>query len=274
MIGSWHTNLHEFASRRVARSLRWLPGSIPTKVSKTIEDLILDGAMLYYKMPKIVLSPNLELVEMIGKRTKRDSRFMGRGVDCAFFDPAKRDIDDGKIRIGFVGRLRPEKNPRVLVDVERQLIEAGIENYEFLIVGEGTDRPWLEQNLRRSVFTGFLTGEPLATAYANMDVFVFPSETDAFGNVAQEAIASGVPAIVSPKGGPKAIIEDGVSGFIAHSEREYGEKVVELVSDRERLGRMKTAARERALTRSWSKVFDGVLDAYRDALGGGRKREP
>jgi glycosyltransferase involved in cell wall biosynthesis len=274
MIGSWHTNLHEFASRRVARSLRWLPGDIPRRISKAAEEIILDGAMLYYKMPRIILSPNLELVEMIGRRTKRDSRLMGRGVDCVLFDPAKRDVDDGKLRIGFVGRLRPEKNPRVLVDVERQLIEAGVENYEFLIVGEGTDRPWLEQNLRRSVFTGFLTGEPLATAYANMDIFVFPSETDAYGNVAQEANASGVPAIVSPKGGPKAIIEDGVSGFVAHSESEYGEKVLELMVAPKKLGEMKSAARKRALTRSWSAVFDGVFDAYRDALDRERKSGP
>jgi phosphatidylinositol alpha 1,6-mannosyltransferase len=266
MVGSWHTNLHEFASRRIERSLRWLPSSASNKIATIAENLILDGSMLYYKMPRVVLSPNTELVEMIGRRTKRDSRLMGRGVDCILFDPKKRTVTDGKTRIGFVGRLRPEKNPRLLVDVERQLIAAGIDNYEFLIVGEGTDRPWLEENLQKATFTGFLSGEPLATAYANMDIFVFPSETDAFGNVAQEAIASGVPAIVSSKGGPKAIIEEGVSGFVAYSPNEYGHRVLELITSPKRLVEMKKSARERALSRSWATVFDGVYDAYHSAI--------
>jgi len=266
MVASWHTNLHEFASRRVRTSLRWAPDAIAMKISNLIEKMILEGSMLYYRMPKIVLSPNTELVAQIGKKTRRDSRLMGRGVDCELFDPLKRNLHDSKIRIGFVGRLRPEKNPRVLVEVEKKLVAAGIENYEFLIVGEGSDRAWLEENLKRARFTGFLKGEELSTAYANMDIFVFPSETDAFGNVAQEAIASGAPAIVSRFGGPKAIIEDGKSGFVANSVEDYGELVLELIRDSEKLSRMKIAARQRALSRSWSAVFDGVHDAYKDAL--------
>jgi glycosyltransferase involved in cell wall biosynthesis len=266
MIASWHTNLHEFASRRIRTFLRWAPDAISRKISGLIESLIFEGSMLYYRMPKIVLSPNTELVAEIGRKTGRDSRLMGRGVDCEVFDPRKRDLHDSKIRIGFVGRLRPEKNPRVLVDVEKQLVAAGIENYEFLIVGEGSDRVWLEENLKKAHFTGFLKGEELSTAYANMDIFVFPSETDAFGNVAQEAIASGAPAIVSAFGGPKAIIEHGKSGFVAYSVRDYGERVIELINDPKRLSIMRNAARERALSRSWSAVFDGVYDAYNDAL--------
>ena len=266
MVGSWHTNLHEFASRRIGKFLRWMPNGIGNKISRAVEEKIFDGSMLYYKMPKIILSPNEELVATIGRRTLRDSRLMGRGVDCSFFSPKRRTIDDGKTRIGFVGRLRPEKNPRILVEVERRLVEEGIADYEFLIVGEGSDRAWLEENMKRARFTGFLTGDALANAYADMDIFVFPSETDAFGNVVQEALASGVPAIVSPKGGPKTIIEPGRSGFIASSRDEYGERTVELIKNPARLAEMKIAARGRAETKSWSAVFDEVFDAYRDVL--------
>lgn len=266
MVGSWHTNLHEFASRRIAKFFRWLPNRTGDTISRAVEERIFDGSMLYYRMPNVILSPNEELVATIGKRTRRDSRLMGRGVDCSFFSPEKRTADDGKIRIGFVGRLRPEKNPRVLIEVERKLIEEGVDDYEFLIVGEGSDRAWLEENLKRSRFTGFLTGDELANAYADMDIFLFPSETDAFGNVVQEALASGVPAIVSPKGGPKTIIEPGRSGFIASSGDEYGERAAELIRNPQRLAEMKVAARKRAETRSWSAVFDGVFEAYRDVL--------
>ena len=59
-----------------------------------------------------------------------------------------------------------------------------------------------------------LRGEALAAAYANMDLFVFPSHTDTFGNVVLEALASGVPAIVTPDGGPRTIVRDGETGRI------------------------------------------------------------
>ena len=95
--------------------------------------------------------------------------------------------------------------------------------------------------MSRAEFTGFLDGEKLSEAYANMDVFVFPSETDAFGNVAQEANASGVPALVTAQGGPKFIVKHGVSGFIAAN--------------------------------SWDSVIEAVYDAYCEAIGLAEKQK-
>jgi phosphatidylinositol alpha 1,6-mannosyltransferase len=92
---------------------------------------------------------------------------------------------------------------------------AGKSGFKFLIVGEGNEREWLEKNMKTAEFTGFLDGEKLSEAYANIDVFLFPSETDAFGNVIQEANASGVPAIVTDQGGPKFIVRHGETGFVA-----------------------------------------------------------
>jgi glycosyltransferase involved in cell wall biosynthesis len=99
-----------------------------------------------------------------------------------------------------------------------------------------------------------------------MDVFVFPSETDAFGNVAQEAICSGVPAIVSDKGGPKFIIGDGTSGFIATQHDDYAKFALRLYDDRELLNKMKTAAREKALCHSWDSIFESVFINYKEAI--------
>ncbi|MEP6947446.1 MAG: glycosyltransferase [Acidobacteriota bacterium] len=266
LLGSWHTNIHEFASSRIRRILKFLPDKQVNGIADFAERKIMEGSILYYKMPKVILSPNQELVDDLGRRTKRESRLMGRGVDQNFFDPAKRTIKDGVFRIGFVGRLRAEKNVRLLEDVEKAFIAAGHDNYEFLIVGEGNEREYLEANMKKAVFTGFLEGEPLAEAYANMDVFVFPSETDAFGNVAQEALASGVPAIVSAKGGPKFIIRDGESGFIAHEHSDYAKYALELYQDTDKLNQMKAAARQRALSHSWDSIFDGVYEGYKEAI--------
>ena len=146
------------------------------------------------------------------------------------------------------------------------MLDRGLTNFEFLIVGEGNVREHLEENMKTAEFTGFLSGEELAAAYANMDIFLFPSETDAFGNVAQEANASGVPAIVTDKGGPKYIINPGVNGLIAKTADEFIEHTIELASDPTLLASMKAHARDKAVSRSWDAIFEGVYDSYLEAV--------
>jgi len=266
MLGSWHTNVHEFASSRLRRIFRFLPKKILDPFARMAEFRIMQGCILYYQMPKVVLAPNEELVSELGRRTKRASSLMARGVDSEFFSPKKRTVNDGILRVGFVGRLRAEKNVKLLIEVERAMLERGLTNFKFLIVGEGNVHEHLEKNMKTAEFTGFLSGEELAAAYANMDIFLFPSETDAFGNVAQEANASGVPAIVTDKGGPKFIIKPGVNGLIAKDADEFIEHAITLASDPELLASMKSAARDSAVSRSWEAIFEGVYDSYLEAI--------
>lgn len=266
MVGSWHTNIHEFAATRLRKMFSFLPAGIREGIANLAERKIMDGSGFYYKMPKVILAPNQELVDDLARRTGRISRLMARGIDSEFFDPAKRTVSDDVVRIGFVGRLRAEKNVRLLADIERRLIENGLTGFEFLIVGEGNERSYLESSMRHVRFTGYLEGEPLAEAYANMDVFVFPSETDAFGNVAQEAMASGAPPIVSDKGGPKYAVDHGRTGFVASNLDEFAEYATRLIQDGELRTAMARAGREFALTRTWESIFDGVYHAYETAL--------
>ena len=267
LVGSWHTNLHEFGSRRLGRLFRFLPSKSVKGLTSFTEKQILKGAMLYYKMPKLLLAPNDELVAKLENATGRETRLMIRGVDTEKFAPQKRTVSDSTFRLGFVGRLRAEKNVRLLKEMEEMMIAQRPDaKFEFLIVGEGNEREWLEENLEHAVFTGFLEGEPLSEAYANMDVFVFPSETDAFGNVVQEANASGVPSLVTDKGGPKYIVRDGVTGYVCRSPEEFTARAIELMDNREKLLKIKESAREFALSRNWDSVFDEVYRTYERAV--------
>lgn len=266
LVGSWHTNIHEFAARRLMRLFRFLPNSTLAGMTSLAERKIRDWAVLYYKMPKVVLSPNMELVELLGKGTGRVSRLMTRGVDTEKFSPEKRTVRDGIFRLGFVGRLRAEKNVRMLIDLENELLKTGKNNFKFLIVGDGNEREYLEANLRNAEFTGFLEGNQLAEAYANMDAFIFPSETDAFGNVAQEANASGVPAIVTNQGGPKFIIKHNETGFIAENLEDFVRFTIELMDDPGKLTAMREASRKAAFSKSWDSVFDMVYEAYGECI--------
>ncbi|MFN2391465.1 MAG: glycosyltransferase [Pyrinomonadaceae bacterium] len=265
LVGSWHTNLHEFAASRLMRMFRFLPNSTISKMTNFAERKIMDGSVLYYKMPKVLLAPNQELVDTLRKGTGRNSYLMLRGVDTDKFSPAKRTVNDNIFRFGFVGRLRAEKNVRLLADLEKELLKAGKTNFKFFIVGEGNEREWLEKNLKNAEFTGFLEGEQLSQAYANMDVFVFPSETDAFGNVAQEAMASGVPVIVTNQGGPKFIVRHGETGFVAENLDDFVKYSLELMNNPEKLSKFRHAGREFSLSRSWDSVFEKVFQAYEEA---------
>ena len=276
LVGSWHTNLHEYAARRLRARLGFLPKKTLYGFTNFIERRILDGAKLYYKMPQRLLAPNQELIDMLTSGTGRKAHLMIRGVDTELYSPKKRTATDGIFRFGFVGRLRAEKNVRLLAELEKRLLAAGKTNFHFLIVGEGNERGYLKENMKTAELPGFLDGENLSEAYANMDVFIFPSETDAYGNVVQEANASGVPCIVTDQGGPKFIVQEGETGFVAKDIDEFVKYSIDLIDNPEKLERMKKASLDFALTRSWDAVFESVYKTYgeaRDHLADVRRRQ-
>jgi glycosyltransferase involved in cell wall biosynthesis len=273
LAASWHTNLHEFAGRRLERKLGWLPGRWRESLTSAAESKALDLVLAFYRLARLQFAPNPELVELIARRTRRPTYLMQRGIDTHLFSPSKRTRRDGGFVIGFVGRLSPEKNVRVLRDVERRLKDAGISDYRFLVVGDGSERPWLAQNLERSALPGILRGEPLAEAYANMDAFLFPSETDTFGNVVLEAMASGVPAVVSAAGGPKYLVDTQRNGYVGGNVEEFTQALLELRSDTARREEMAHDARRAAMFHSWESVFDSVYGRYVEIVAPGAPDE-
>jgi len=188
---------------------------------------------------------------------------MTRGVDSEVFHPRHRTCHDGILRLGFVGRVTPEKGVRLLPRIEQALLDAGIRNFRIVIIGDGSEWEWLRSNLRTGVFPGVLLGQELAEEYANLDLFVFPSRTDTFGNVVQEAAASGVPAVVTTEGGPQHLIAPGVTGYAESKDATFVARVVELAFRREKLREMGEAARKLASNASWDRALEAVFEAYR-----------
>jgi glycosyltransferase involved in cell wall biosynthesis len=267
LVASWHTNVHEYAAKRSSWFLRFLPAGQSTTAATHIKHVTLTAAARFYKLARILFAPNAELCRLLERRTGRRCLLMPRGVDTELFSPAWRDRGpaDNDFVLGFVGRLSVEKNVMLLKRVGEQLEAAGIPNYRFLIIGHGAEQEWLRQNLPKAELPGVLRGEELSQAYANMDLFVFPSHTDTFGNVVLEALASGVPAVVTPDGGPRHIVRDGQTGLIAEDSR-FAAAVASILQDPERHARMRQAARKYALGASWDAVFEGVYAAYESAL--------
>ena len=268
LAASWHTNVHEYLARRSD----WLVKLLPRQAlvtEQTIEDMTLAAAAKFYSMAEVLYAPNPELCDVLNRATRRPCHLMPRGVDAELFNPGKRrrTAGDRDHVLGFVGRLSVEKNVALLAQVQEELEAMGHRSFRFLVVGHGGggEEAWLRERLPRAEFAGVLRGEELAAAYAQMDLFVFPSHTDTFGNVVLEALASGVPAIVTPDGGPKTIVRDGVTGLIAE-DADFAQAVASVLSDPERHAAMRMAARAHALTMSWDAVFEGVYAGYEAML--------
>lgn len=266
LVASWHTNLHEFGALRLKKLLRAMPGGVAGTAATAAEKAILWACGRYYRLGRVILAPNRELLELMRQRTGRPAFLMRRGVDTESFSPNFRDRIDSAFVMGFVGRVTPEKSVRFLKTLEDRLLANGRSNFRFLIVGDGSELAWLKDNLKHAEYPGVLKGEALSRAYANMDLFVFPSHTDTFGNVVQEAMASGVPSVVTASGGPKFLVKSAETGFVAADDDAFVRCVDAVIADRELHQRMCHLSREHALSLSWDGVFEEVYQAYQHCL--------
>jgi len=101
---------------------------------------------------------------------------------------------------------------------------------------------------------------------ASADFFVFPSTNETFGNVVLEAMASGLPVIVTDRMGPRELVADGVTGFVTRTPAEFAERVDWLASHPRERAVMAVKARRVALGRNWQAVFDRLIQDYRELV--------
>jgi len=267
LAATWQTNLPLYARSRMSRAASFLPELLSRPLADAAERWSSRATTRFYKWPQLLFAPNPELVESLKTATGKPCFLMSHSVDTEVFNPRFRDrVGEGPFRIGYVGRLTPEKNVRWLAQLEETLLAKGHRDFEMVIVGDGAEQTWLRKRMQRAQFTGVLTGEPLSRAFANMDVLAFPSCTETFGLVVLEAMASGVPAVVTAAGGPKFTVQPGETGFVANNLEEFSDSVEVLLTRPDRLFHMRTAAREQALSSSWAKIFEGMYYAYGQSL--------
>jgi glycosyltransferase involved in cell wall biosynthesis len=263
IVASWHRNLPECVGER----LRVLPQGW----RKRVKTWCWQAMMKFYGLADFVASPNEELRRALAAGADQPSFHFGHGVDLERFSRAERRADDGKFCVGYVGRLTPEKNVRMLAEVEGALLRRGGRDVRMLVVGAGSEERWLRANLRRGEFPGVLEDEALVQAYGQMDVLVVPSQTDSFGLAILEAMAAGVPVVVTEETGRRAGVMNGVNGLCTSDLAEAVVRLMEAPALRDRMGR---AGREQAASRSWEAAFEGLQAVYLRGLARGAVRVP
>jgi len=191
-----------------------------------------------------------------------------RGVDTENFSPDKRIEDFWSKRLGkkvkrvilYVGRVAKEKNLDTFIDVAKHFPEE-----TFVVVGDGPYRDELERKKPKNIyFVGYMRGEELSQAYASSYVFLFPSETETYALVILEAMASGLPVIVSSEGASPEHVKNYVNGFIATSKEDYVEKLSLILSNETLRNSMAQEARKYALSLDMRKTY---LDFLHSIMG-------
>jgi hypothetical protein len=124
------------------------------------------------------------------------------------------------------------------------------------------------ERLPDAVVTGTVTHDAMGEIMASADVSVFPSETDALGDVVLEAQAVGLPVLVTDRGGPRENMVDRQTGYVwrAGSESDFGWRLAELLVDESRRREMSAAACRYADRRGWGQSLAPLFEAYRQTL--------
>lgn len=210
------------------------------------------------------------------------------GIDVRAFDAGLKDETGavwrgmvgaraGSVKALYVGRVSVEKNLPMLVRAWGRIAGAcrsrGVD-VQLVVVGDGPYREKMERELAGEdvVFAGFRHGTELGTIYASSHVFVFPSTTDTLGQVVMEAQCAALPVVVTDRGGPKGVVADGVTGFVAGTERGFGDAAVRLLTEEGLRERMGAAARAAMAPMSIEKSFQEFWRVHEEAREAGAAR--
>jgi glycosyltransferase involved in cell wall biosynthesis len=173
----------------------------------------------------------------------------------------------------YVGRLSHEKRLDWLYAPITQ-----IPGTRLAFVGSGPAESYLKERFAGTptVFTGYMSGQELAEAYASADVFAFPSDTETLGFVAMEAMASGVPVVGARAGGIPDVIHEGETGtmFTPGNLRELTEKLRELLFDETKRRAFGAAARREMERYSWRASTEKLVEYYELAKTIHRRYDP
>jgi glycosyltransferase involved in cell wall biosynthesis len=291
--GYFHTMASARAARRADVPLVFTPhfhppwsmeGGLARKLLRAVYDPTF-GRLVLRRATRIVGVSTGEVEEMRKHLPVDMSKVtvIPNGFHHAQFDPAPQGgAFRGHVGIGgdtplvlFAGRLASNKGLHVLVPAFARLAQAH-PRAVLVLAGEDQDQRARLERLAREAgiekrvrFTGRLSPELYASALAAADVFVLPSEWEAFGIVLAQAMACGVPCVATRVGGAPDVVVDGETGTLVPygDEGALADAIDALLADPDARRRMGEAGRQRAFAEySWARVAERTLALYEELL--------
>ena len=192
-------------------------------------------------------------------------------MDLDRFTPARRVEASlpGEVTVLYAGRLTKEKGVDLLADAFLSAHRRD-PRLHLVLAGGGPEEDHVRHRLgNHGTFLGWLDGEELARVYASADLFLFPSQTDTYGQVIVEAQASGLPVVAVAEGGPNSLIEHGKTGLLVSADADaLAEQLLSIARDEPRRERIRRAALAEVRGRTWEASLEQLAHGYRRALEG------
>ena len=217
--------------------------------------------------------PNSQGIRALALKTapKQGMQIIENGVDTEAFKPSQEIKAENPIVFLSTSRLTPRKGIDKLIEAFAVALQYSSVKLELHLIGEGEQRPALEARVKelgiteQVKFLGRIEHNSLGKFYTEAHVFVLPSKNEGMSNAALEALASGLPLVVSATGGMEELVTDGVNGiFIDPDDKKaFSEALVSLTNNQKSLSSFGTESRRRAEARGWDKVaknFKQVLE--------------
>ncbi len=183
----FHTNFHQYMSQYRMGGL---------------QPMAMAYLRRFHQRASCTLAPSRDVVDRLLADGFSNVHLLGRGVDTELYHPEKRceslraewGARPGAPVAMMVGRIAAEKNFDLAMATFTRLREA-VPDVQCVVVGDGPLREKLAEKHPWIHFTGIKLGGELAAHYASADVLIFPSETETFGNVLLEGMASGLATV-------------------------------------------------------------------------------
>ena len=256
VVAGFHTNFHKYFNRYKLR---------------TIEKSAMGYLKLVHSKANMTMVPSNDALEMLQDEGFENVKLLGRGVDTELFNPNKRSAElraewgakDADPVVILVGRVAAEKNLNFGMAVVGEMRETE-PDLKVVVVGDGPQRESLELENSDVLFVGTRKGEELAEYYASADILLFPSETETFGNVLLEGMASGLVTVSYAYAASNIYVKNGENALhVELGDEEEFREAVKTAMRHVLNGDLRKQARTTVLDQSWEKVttdFEGHLE--------------
>jgi glycosyltransferase involved in cell wall biosynthesis len=229
----------------------------------------------FHNATACTMVPTRELMRTLSQNGFANLKVVSRGVDTKLFNIAKRDTnlrsswgatDNTKVLIS-VGRMAPEKNLDQVLKTYEALKSTG-QAFKLVMVGDGPLKEQFQKRYPEIIFPGMLSQTNLAAYYASSDLFIFPSQTETFGNVTLEALASGIPVLAFDCAAARDWVQTGVNGWlIAENNPEgFAAQAVTIFNSKDLLDQITQSTRQQVVHLDWDQIAEQVESVFWDAI--------
>jgi len=229
----------------------------------------------FHNATACTMVPTRELMRTLSQNGFANLKVVSRGVDTKLFNISKRDTslrsswgatDDTKVLIS-VGRMAPEKNLDQVLKTYEALKSTG-QAFKLVMVGDGPLKDQFQKRYPEIIFPGMLTQSNLAAYYASSDLFIFPSQTETFGNVTLEALASGIPVLAFDCAAARDWVQTGVNGWLVaeNNPEGFAAQAVTIFNSKDLLEKITQSTRQHVVHLDWDQSAEQVESVFWDAI--------